>query len=106
MAVKGRHPLCLVTDVIGACHPTVNRCPSDIGGDPADSHRNADDPGRLHSPFRSWIAWIGRFYEANEAIRTQCRFETYDEVIEHLPDFIQSIYNNRRQHSALGYLSP
>lgn len=31
---------------------------------------------------------------------------TYDEVIEHLPDFIQSIYNNRRQHSALGYLSP
>ena len=33
-------------------------------------------------------------------------FETYDDVIEHLPDFIDNIYNKRRLHSALGYLSP
>ncbi|UTY49255.1 IS3 family transposase [Sinorhizobium fredii] len=33
-------------------------------------------------------------------------FETYDDVIEHLPDFIENIYNKRRLHSALGYLSP
>nr|WP_245314425.1 IS3 family transposase [Sinorhizobium alkalisoli] len=33
-------------------------------------------------------------------------FQTYDDVIEHLPDFIETIYNKRRLHSALGYLSP
>jgi putative transposase len=33
-------------------------------------------------------------------------FETYDDVVEHLPDFIENIYNKRRLHSALGYLSP
>lgn len=33
-------------------------------------------------------------------------FETYDDVIQYLPKFIEDTYNTRRLHSSLGYLSP
>jgi putative transposase len=33
-------------------------------------------------------------------------FETLADVIENLPQFIDDVYNTRRLHSALGYISP
>lgn len=33
-------------------------------------------------------------------------YETYLDVIERLPIFIEEVYNNRRPHSSLGYLTP
>ena len=33
-------------------------------------------------------------------------YETYHDVIEQIPYFIEDVYNRKRLHSSLGYMSP
>jgi putative transposase len=35
-----------------------------------------------------------------------CEYETYEDVMERIPYFIEAVYNQKRLHSGIGYLTP
>jgi len=35
-----------------------------------------------------------------------CEYETYEDVLERIPYFIEKVYNQKRLHSGIGYMAP
>jgi len=52
-------------------------------------------------------AFIESFFKTLKAEEVYLwEYETYGDVIERIPYFIEDVYNRKRLHSSLGYLPP
>ncbi|MET4038256.1 MULTISPECIES: IS3 family transposase [unclassified Bradyrhizobium] len=98
-AIEGRNP------PLGCVHHSDRGSQGKVYRDYLAEHGIKGSMGRRRNPYDNAKAESFMKTLKVEGIYPMA-FETLAEVVENLPQFIDHVYNTRRLHSALGYISP
>jgi transposase InsO family protein len=100
MAIKQRN----ITDLIHHSDKGIQYCSHDYI-DLLNANGISISMAAKGSPYDN--ALIESFFKTLKAEEVYLwEYETYDDVIERIPYFIEDVYNSKRLHSSLGYLPP